>query len=73
MHLFSEFQNVVHVGFFPPHLYLMCFAVYYRFLLSHPKAFPVSDEDSSSDVFLKEDSEEGKSNFITVIMTPSII
>ncbi|XP_076472321.1 uncharacterized protein LOC143301809 isoform X2 [Babylonia areolata] len=29
-----------------------------KFLLSHPKAFPVSDEDSSTDVVHKDDSEE---------------
>ncbi|KAL8610002.1 hypothetical protein ACOMHN_029495 [Nucella lapillus] len=29
-----------------------------KFLLSHPKAFPVSDEDSSTDVLHKDDSEE---------------
>ncbi|KAK7485793.1 hypothetical protein BaRGS_00022974, partial [Batillaria attramentaria] len=29
-----------------------------KFLLSHPKCFPVSDEDSSTDVVAKDDSEE---------------
>ena len=34
----------------------------FRFLLSHPKTFPVSDEDSSADNLNvhKDDSEEGK-------------
>jgi hypothetical protein len=35
-------------------------AFLFRFLLSHPKAFPVSDEDSSTDLVQKDDSEEGK-------------